>query len=161
MKNIFVLFILTFACAGYAFGECGDADKKALEAFDRAWGDAGVKGDRATLMTIYADDYTGLPAMQNKTQTLDDTMKAFEVDKANPQMADKISHDNYMITCTPTSAVITHRNIITTKNGACGKEETFWTRGKNASGQCRFRKSKDCANSNRRMPDPNECWLTA
>ncbi len=33
--------------------------------------------------------------------------------------------------------------------------------GKNASGQCRFRKSKDCANSNRRMPDPNECWLTA
>ncbi len=98
MKSIFVLFVLTFACAGYAFGECGDADKKALEAFDRAWGDAGVKGDRAALMTIYADDYTGLPGMQNKTQTLDDTMKAFELDKANPQMADKISHDNYIRT---------------------------------------------------------------
>ncbi|MDQ3130146.1 MAG: nuclear transport factor 2 family protein, partial [Acidobacteriota bacterium] len=36
--------------------------------------------------------------------------------------------DNYMITCTPNSAVITHRNIVTTKNGAVGKEETFWTR---------------------------------
>ncbi len=58
MKRVFVMFVLTFACAGYAFGECGDSDKKALEAFDRAWGDAGVKGDRAALMAIYADDYT-------------------------------------------------------------------------------------------------------
>ncbi len=33
-----------------------------------------------------------------------------------------------MITCTPNSAVITHRNIVSTKNGAGGKEETFWTR---------------------------------
>ncbi len=128
MKNIFVMFVLTFACAGYAFGECGDADKKSLEAFDRAWGDAGVKGDRNALMAVYADDYTGLPAMQNKTQTIEGTMTAFERGKANPQTVDNITHDNYMITCTPVSAVITHRNIITTKNGAGGKEETFWTR---------------------------------
>ncbi len=128
MKNIFVMFVLTFAFAGFAFGECGDADKKALEAFDRAWGEAGIKGDRNALMTIYADDYTGLPAMQNKTATIEAAMKTAERDRANPNMADKISHDNYMITCTPNSAVITHRNIITTKNGAGGKEETFWTR---------------------------------
>jgi ketosteroid isomerase-like protein len=31
-----------------------------------------------------------------------------------------------MITCTPASAVITHRNVVTTKNG--DKENTFWTR---------------------------------
>lgn len=128
MKRVFIMFVLTFACAGYAFGECGDSDKKALEAFDRAWGDAGVKGDRAALMTIYADDYTGLPGMQNKTQTIEAAMATAERDRANPSMADKVSHDNYMITCTPVSAVITHRNIITTKNGAGGKEETFWTR---------------------------------
>ncbi len=127
MKNIFVLFVLTFACVGYAFGECGDADKKALEAFDRAWGEAGVKGDRNALTAILADDYTGLPAMQNKTQNIEAAMKAAERDRANPQMADKISHDNYMIACTPNTATITHRNIVTTKN-ALGKEETFWTR---------------------------------
>ena len=55
-------------------------------------------------------------------------MKAAERDRANPNMADKLTHDNYMITCTPNSAVITHRNIVMTKNGAGGKEETFWTR---------------------------------
>ncbi len=128
MKHIFLILALTVTFTGYAFGECGDADKKALEAFDRAWGEAGVKGDRNALMAIYADDYTGLPAMQNKTQTIEAAMKAAERDRANPNMADKISHDNYMITCTPASAVITHRNIVTTKNGAGGKEETFWTR---------------------------------
>jgi len=128
MKNIFVMFVLTFACAGYAFGECGESDKKALEAFDRAWGEAGQKGDRNALMAIYADDYAGMPEMQNKTQTIEATMKTFERDRANPNMADKVTHDNYMITCTPNSAVITHRNIVTTKNGAGGKEETFWTR---------------------------------
>ncbi len=128
MKSIFLILAVTFIFAGHAFGECGEADKKALEAFDRAWGEAGVKGDRNALTAIYADDYTGLPAMQNKTQTIEGTMKASETDRANPQMADKISHDNYMITCTPNSAVITHRNIVTTKNGAGGKEETFWTR---------------------------------
>ena len=128
MKSIFLIFVLTFAFAGYAFGECSESDKKALEAFDRAWGMAGEKGDRTALMAIYADDYAGMPEMQNKTQTIDNTMKAFESDRANPNMADRISHDNYMITCTPNSAVITHRNIVTTKNGAGGKEETFWTR---------------------------------
>jgi ketosteroid isomerase-like protein len=127
MKNIFLVFVLTFAFAGFAFGECSEADKKALEAFDRAWGEAGVKGDRNALTAIYADDYVGLPESQNKTQILEATMAAFERNRANPNLADKVSHDNYQITCTPNSAVITHRNIITTKN-ALGKEETFWTR---------------------------------
>ena len=128
MKSFFLIFVLIFGFAGYTFGECGDADKTALEAFDRAWGAAGVGGDRAALTTIYAEDYTGLPGMQNKMQTIAATMTGFEKDKANPNMADKVSHDNYMITCTPTSAVITHRNIVTTKNGTGGKDETFWTR---------------------------------
>ena len=128
MKHIFLMFILTFAFAGHAFGECGESDKKALEEFDRAWGDAGVKGDRNALMTIYADDYMGLPAMQDKTQTIETTMAAFERGKVNPQTVDKLTHDNYLITCTPVSAVITHRNIVTTKNGSRGNEETFWTR---------------------------------
>jgi len=129
MKRILLMFVLTFAAtAGYAFGECRDADKKALEAYDRAWSEAGEKGDRAALMNIYADDYVSMPEMTNRTQAIEDTMKSFERDKVNPLMADKISHDNYMITCTPTTATITHRNVVTIKAGAGGKEETFHTR---------------------------------
>lgn len=128
MKRILAMFVLMFAAAGYAFGECSEADKKALEAFDRAWGEAGVKGDRAALMNVYADDYVSIPQMMNKMTTVENTMKAFEADKANPQMTDKVTADNYMITCTPTTATITHRNVVTTMNGAGGKEETFWSR---------------------------------
>ena len=126
MKRILVMCILIISAA--AFAECSEADKKALEAFDRAWSEAGERGDRAALMNVYADDYVNLPGMDNKTQTIDDSIKAFEADKANPQMADKVSHDNYMITCTPTTATITHRNAVTVKVGTGGKEETFYTR---------------------------------
>ena len=43
-------------------------------------------------------------------------------------MADKITHDSYMISCTANTATITHRNIIWTPDGEGGKPETFWTR---------------------------------
>jgi ketosteroid isomerase-like protein len=127
MKNTILIFVLTFAFAGHAFGECSQSDKKALEAFDHAWSEAGDKGDRAALMNILADDFVGIPAMINKTQSIEGTMRAFERNKANPQNRDQVSSDLYMISCTPTTATITHRNVITTKN-ALGKEETFYTR---------------------------------
>ena len=113
---------------GNVLGQCSDSDKKALEAFDRAWGKAGETGDKAALMNVYADDYVGLPGMQNKMATIDGTMKAFETDKANPAMADKVTHDHYMISCTANSATITHRNTIWTPDGEGGKPETFYTR---------------------------------
>jgi ketosteroid isomerase-like protein len=128
MKYLLAVGILIISSAAFVFGECSDADKKALEAFDRAWGQAGEKGDKNALMQIYADDYTGLPGMLGKTQTIENTMAAFEENKANPQMADVVTHDNYMISCTPNTATITHRNVVTTKVGTGGKEETFWTR---------------------------------
>ncbi len=34
-----------------------------------------------------------------------------------------------MTTCTPGTAVTTHRNVITVKSASGGKEETFWTPG--------------------------------
>ncbi|MCA1622555.1 MAG: nuclear transport factor 2 family protein [Acidobacteria bacterium] len=128
MKNIFLMFVVTFAFAGYAFGECNQADKKALEAFDHAWSVAGDNGDRAALTNILADDFTGLPAMINKTQSIDGTMRAFERNKANPQNKDQVSSDLFMISCTPATATITHRNVVTTKNGTGGKKETFYSR---------------------------------
>lgn len=115
------------ACAFSAIAQCSDADKTALEAFDRAWGEAGEKGDKAALMAIYADDYFGMPGSQSKTVTIDNTMAAFERNKTNPT-PDKTSHDVYRISCTPNSALVTHRNVVWTANGAGGKAETFFTR---------------------------------
>ena len=128
MKRILAVSLLIIAAATIAFGQCSSADQKKLEDFDRAWGEAGVRGDRAFLQNVYADNYVGLSSvgMADKTQTINDTMKQFERDKANPQNAAKVTHDYYMITCSPNSATITHRNVITTNEG--GKEHTFYTR---------------------------------
>lgn len=127
MKHIFASLILVAGMFGAAFGQCSDADKKALEALDRAWGEASEKGDRAALMNIYADDFTGLPGMQGKAAAIDAAVKAAEANKKNPN-PDKVTHDHYYISCTPMSAVITHRNTIWTADGTGGKPETFWTR---------------------------------
>lgn len=128
MKHSFLIIILVFSAAINVSGQCSEADIKALEAFDQAWSKAGESGNRTALMNIYADDYVGLPAKLNKTKTIENTIKASERNKANPKMADKVTADNYMITCTPTTATITHRNVITTPMGAGGREETFYTR---------------------------------
>jgi ketosteroid isomerase-like protein len=128
MKRILAVSLLMIAAATIAFGQCSDADKQKLEAFDRAWGEAGVRGDRAFLQTVYADNFVGLSSAGtiDKTQTIAETIKQFERDKANPQNAAKVTHDYYMITCSPTSATITHRNVITENEG--GKERTIYTR---------------------------------
>lgn len=120
--------MLCAAMFGTAFGECSAADKKTLQDFDHAWGAAGVGGDKAALTAIYADDYAGLPAMQGKTATIEDTMKAFELNKGNPSEADKVTYDHYFISCTPMSATITHRNSVWTANGEGGKPQSLYTR---------------------------------
>jgi Ketosteroid isomerase homolog len=121
-----LIVILTFSIS--AIAQCSDTDKKALEAFDHAWGTASVGGDRAALTNIYADDYVGLPGMQGKAAAIDAAMKSAERNKANPAGADKVSYDHYLITCTPNSATITHRNAVWTPNGSGGKPESFYTR---------------------------------
>ena len=126
MKHVTAIVFLIMAASAVAFGECSDADKKALEAFDRAWSAAGQNGDKAALMAIYAEDYVGLPAMVGKAQAVDDTMRTFERNKANPP-ASNTAYDHYLIACTPTSATVTHRNTTTTK-GADGKEWTTYSR---------------------------------
>ncbi|MCZ2391446.1 MAG: nuclear transport factor 2 family protein [Acidobacteria bacterium] len=128
MRNAIGVLCLSLTLFGTVLGQCSDKEKMALESFDRAWGTAGETGDKAALNSIYADDYVGLPGMQGKAATIEDTMKSVERDKANPAMADKVTHDQYMITCTPNTATITHRNIIWTPNGLGGKPETYWTR---------------------------------
>lgn len=128
MKRILVSLILTLGAAGYGFGQCSSADKKALEAFDHAWGTATITGDRAALTSIYADDFAGLPAMQGKDAAIDNAVRAAERNKANPAEAEKTTYDHYLITCTANSATVTHRNTVWTPVGEGGKPETFYSR---------------------------------
>jgi len=128
MKRAFFAVILSVALCITAFAECSATDKAALEAFDRAWGAAGETGDKTALAGIYADDYVGIPAMLGKVATIDNTMTTYERNKANPTQADKVTYDHYMISCTPTTATITHRNTVSTQLGEGGKPETFYTR---------------------------------
>jgi len=128
MKYLLGVTLVILAAATMAFGQCSDADKKKLEAFDRAWGEAGVRGDRPFLQNVYADNYVGLsPAgMLTKNQVIDATVKQADLDRARPQDVAKISHDYYMISCTPLSATITHRNVISGTTDA--KAWTTYTR---------------------------------
>src|SRR2546428_2940617 len=116
---VFAAVIALSIFAPTLFAQCSDADKKNLEAFDRAWGDASQHGDRAALMAIYADDYMDASAAgpTNKMQTIDNSVRAAERNRANPAMAAKVEPDFYIISCTPNSALITHRNVITRPNG--------------------------------------------
>jgi ketosteroid isomerase-like protein len=128
MKRILATTLLILSGATLAFGQCSEADKQKLMALDKAWSEVGQRGDRAALQNLYADDYMN-PSPNgtlNKTQTIDAAVRDAERIKANPQAADQISHDLYVITCTPNTATITHRNVVTVK--VDGKERHFYTR---------------------------------
>lgn len=127
MKQIFVALLMLSAVAMTAFGQCSDADKKKLEEFDRAWGEASTSGDRAAMANYLADEFVsvGLSGTQSKSQVIDNAVKAAEKNKNNPD-APKVTHDFYVISCTGSSATITHRNVITEKMN--GKEEVSYSR---------------------------------
>lgn len=127
MKTISILFLIAMMAISAA-AECSDADKKTLAALDATWSTAGQNGDKAALMSIYADDFMGLPGMQSKVSAIDATMRTFERNKANPAGANKVVADHYIISCTPVSATVTHRNTVWTPDGTGGKPETFYSR---------------------------------
>jgi len=118
--------VVLLGCVAVA-QKTSDADKQKLEAFDRAWGDASVRGDQAFLKTVYAYDYMNMTPTGsfNKTRAIENAVKNAERNKTNPNPA-RISHDYYIITCGPNTATITHRNIITEKID--GKDQIFYSR---------------------------------
>lgn len=126
MKYLLGITIVFIALSMTGFGQCSDADKKALEALDKAWSMAGQNGDKAALTAIYADDYVGFPSMEVKSSAIDNTMRTFERNKVNPPTSNT-TYDHYMISCTPVTATVTHRNS-TTNKGADGKEWTTYSR---------------------------------
>ena len=117
MKKLIFMFFFIFAASVAGSAQCSDADKKALEALDKSWSAAGQNGDKAALSAIYADDYVGFPAMEVKASAINNTMRTFERNKANPPTSNT-TYDHYMISCTPVSATITHRNTTVTKTGS-------------------------------------------
>ena len=128
MQRLLILTLSLTAGSIVANGQCSDADKKALEAFDKAWSEATTRGDRAQLQGFFADDYEGatLTGTVNKTAAIEGAVRAAEVNRANPQAAPRTIYDNYVITCTPVSATVTHRNTITTT--ANGRDQTTYSR---------------------------------
>ena len=128
MKRLLFAAAMLIAASTFASAQCTDADRQKLEAWDKALGDASQRGDRASLQSAYADDYVGMMpwGTVNKTTTVDNAVRAAERNKANPASAAALSYDHYDITCTPTTAVITHRNVSTAKRD--GKEETNYSR---------------------------------
>ncbi|MBK5260280.1 MAG: nuclear transport factor 2 family protein [Thermoanaerobaculia bacterium] len=127
MKFITIISCLMLLMVSPLAADCSVADKKALEDFDRAWGDASRKGERAMLEQIYASDYMNLTPgdTQNRAGTIDGTVSDAEKARLSPPQP-PVTHDYYIIQCTPNSASITHRNTITSTED--GKSHTSYSR---------------------------------
>lgn len=128
MKCVLAGVILAVAAASPAIAqECTNAEKARLQAFDKTWGEAATSGDRAQLQTVYAADYYGatLNGTEDRTSAVDAAVTAAERTKASGKSAPLTTYDNYIITCTPVTAVITHRNSTTSVNG---HDETSYSR---------------------------------
>lgn len=128
MKRILVATLLALSASVYAFGQCSESDQQKLMALDKTWGEASIRGDKAFLQNVYADDYmnTSPAGTLTKARVIENAVRAAERRGANPQGADSTTPDHYIITCTPNTATITHRNVTTSK--VDGKEEHFYTR---------------------------------
>jgi len=112
--------------AAPASAQCSDADKRALEAFDRTWGDATTRGDRAALQTTFADDYQAFGPARTKLAAIDAAVRTAERNRTDPANAPRPVFDSYDITCTPNTATITHRNVVTSR--VDGKDQTSYSR---------------------------------
>jgi ketosteroid isomerase-like protein len=124
----FLAAVSILCAAAPAFAQCSDADKKALEAFDRSWGDATNRGDRVAMATFVADEYRGFVAAgtQSKAEAIDAAVRTAEENRAKPADAPRLAYDSYSISCTPSTATITHRTAVTAR--VDGKDRTFYNR---------------------------------
>lgn len=115
--------LLSLLCAGVVHAQCSDADKAALEKFDRDWGAAAEKGDKAALEAIYGASFAEL-APGNPADRAAAIKGAIEA--AGAGAAGAVTHDFYLISCSANSALITHRNTVTVGEG--DDAESFQTR---------------------------------
>lgn len=128
MKACLVAIMLAVVSSAAFSQPCSDAEKAKLRDLDKAWAEATRLGNRAQLEAIFADDFASsdINGSQNKTTTIDAAVRAAERTRASGQTPPAAVYDNYLITCTPASAVITHRATTTTT--VDGKEQPFYFR---------------------------------
>lgn len=107
---------LGLASAAVGASACSDADTAALEAFDRAWGEAGNKGDREALERFLADDFMGLGVGEARGKQASIEQSVADSGEARP--GDPVAvPDFYTIHCDAGSAMITHRNVLADASG--------------------------------------------
>lgn len=111
MSTRSVVAILGLFLAGGVNAACSDADKAALEKFDRDWSAAGEAGDRAALEAIYAPGYSDLTpgGATGREAAINDTIAAAQRQKASGKAAPVRHQDFYEINCSGQTALITHR----------------------------------------------------
>ena len=128
MKRLNLGMMMAVFLAGGAQAACSDADKAALEKFDRDWSEAGRTGNRAALEAIYAADYVDLKPgdLTDGKFAIQDSIETAEKDRKAGKPASVTAHDMYLINCTANSAMITHRNTVTEGEG--DHAQTFQTR---------------------------------
>ena len=115
--------------------ECSPADRAALEAFDKAWGDATVSGDRARIAPFLAEGFTTLnvAGTTDRQSVFANAERAAQQNKTNA--APVATPDRYVISCTPLTATITHRNTVvdpTTRQPAYSRSVHFLEKQGNA-----------------------------
>ena len=124
-KQILMTVLLIALSVMTVAAKCTEAQTKAFEKWDHEWSKSSAEGNRAELEKIYADDYEGIGGVNlganDKKTIIDNAVK-----NAGSNANVKASSHNYLITCTPNTVTIAHRNTnITTTDG---KESTSWSR---------------------------------
>jgi ketosteroid isomerase-like protein len=132
MRTFLLAVMMTVVASPCLSQQCSEAEQARLRELDKAWAEATTRGDRAQLDAIFADDFasTDINGSQNKATTIDAAVQAAERRRASGQTAPPTVYDNYVISCTPVSAVITHRATTTTTVN--GKEQTSYFRSVHA-----------------------------
>ncbi len=123
MYRFLAAIILTAFTAVAVAAKCSDADKQALKKLDKAWGDANDARDKNALNDMLSEDYAAF----NLTGYTDKKAALANLDGPAPPPNDNVSiSDHYIISCSGNTAVMTHRNELTTKQN--GKDVVFYSR---------------------------------
>ena len=108
-----IAVLLSPIAATPLLAQCSQADKAALEAFDKSWSEATVSGDKARLAPFLSDGYraVSVTGTRDKQTIMTGAERAAQQNKTTP--APPATPDRYVISCTPLTATITHRNTFT------------------------------------------------
>jgi ketosteroid isomerase-like protein len=106
-----VAAMVSLIAASPLAAQCSPADRAALEALDKSWSDASTSGDRARMGSFVSDHYMGMNvagAVDKQTMLANSERDAA---RARANSTPPGSSDRYLISCTPITATISHRNI--------------------------------------------------